>query len=621
MAVSPAFENRGLNGRGDWRSTWMLAGHFLGREAQVTNATVTLSRAPYHPSTHAMADLTSIASGTPDRCAEGSLRSDIMVPMRDGVRLATDVYLPDAAGPFPAILVRLPYGKTDPHCALPPVARHWTRKGYACVVQDVRGKWGSEGAFKPADGATETADGYDTLAWLADQDFCNGAIGMWGESYYGFTSYAGAVSGHPALRAIAPGNIGVDRYRNVFRGGAFQFNTMGNWALSMVVSTAQDVIAADPWHLPLAEIPAKAGLESPYYQDMLANPRRGPFWAARSLLTAYDRIRIPVLCWGGWYDNFLGGQLHDFRLLTERNKADGLDHIYLFVGPWDHSGSAEQTDRIGANFVGLHGAHRWDKYQTFFDRYVMGLDNGFDRGPRVEYFTIGASEWRRSPSWPPPDMVPTPFYLSSGGRANTLAGDRRLSPTPPAEEPTDHYDYDPLDPVADTVDMNCWSMASELRDRTEVERRADVLVYSTPPLAEPLEITGPIEATIHAASSAVDTDFWLGLVDVSPDGYGTLIQDGILRASARFGDQSAPPLRADEIVAYRIDLWAASYLLKAGHRLRLEVTSSCFNKFNRNTNTGQPIGQADRTVVARQTIYHDAQHPSLVMLPLARPAG
>ena len=584
----------------------------------MSQAAPIVSRAPYHPSAHVSADLTEIASGTPDRCAEGRLLSDLMVPMRDGVRLATDVYLPDAAGPFPTILVRLPYGKTDPHCALPPVARHWTRKGYACVVQDVRGKWGSEGVFKPADGRTETDDGYDTLDWLARQDFCNGAVGMWGESYYGFTSYAGATSGHPALRAIAPGNIGVDRYRNVFRGGAFQFNTMGNWALSMVVSTVQDVIAADPWHLPLSEIPAKAGLVSPYYHEMLANPRRGAFWAERSLLQAHERVRIPVLCWGGWYDNFLGGQLHDFRILTERNRAAGLDHIHLFVGPWDHSGSAETTDRIGANYVGLHGAHRWDKYQAFFDHYVMGLDNGFERGPRVEYFTMCANEWRGAASWPPPEAVATPFYLSSGGRANTLAGDGLLSLVPPGDEPPDHYDYDPRDPVADTVEMNCWSIAAALRDRSDVERRGDVLVYATPPLAEPLELTGPIEVVLHAASSAVDTDFWAGLVDVNPAGYATLIQDGIIRASARLGDAPAPPLTPGEVVAYRIDLWATSYELKAGHRLRLEVSSSCFNKFDRNTNTGLPLGQAAGTVVAHQTLFHDALRPSHILLPLVR---
>ncbi|MDA0220373.1 MAG: CocE/NonD family hydrolase [Proteobacteria bacterium] len=573
-------------------------------------------RAPYHPTaSKTIIELTDIASGTPDRAQAGAVTSDIMVAMRDGIRLATDVYLPDAAGPFPAMLIRLPYGKTEAHCAMPATAAHWNRKGYACIVQDVRGKWGSEGAFHPADGVTETCDGYDTLEWLAGQPWSNGRVGMWGESYYGFTSLAGATSQHRALRAIAPGNIGCDRYRNVFRGGAFQYNTMGNWALSMVVQSYQDVTAADPWHLPVREIARAAGLESPYFEELIDNLHRGPFWEARSLLAAWDKVRIPVLEWCGWYGCFLGGQIRDFQVLAERNAPDS--HIHLFVGPWDHEGSSEGTSRIGATEVGIHAEHRWDTFQAFFDCYVMGIDNGFGREPRVHYFAMGASQWRKAQAWPPAQTRFEPWYLSSGGRANTLYGDGTLGTAAPAAGmPPDTYAYDPQDPVADTLAMNCWGIAGELGDRREIEVREDVLVYTGPVQEADLDLTGPITARLWAATSAPETDFWLGLVDVNEKGYGTLIQDGILRTSYRDGEGRAPHLKPGEAICYDIDLWATSYTVRKGHRLRLEVTSSCFNKYDRNTNTGLPIGRAAHTVVAQQTILHDALHPSHVLLPV-----
>lgn len=558
----------------------------------------------YHPSQHTGPEYTVVPSGTPNRSAGVTVSSDHMVPMRDGIRLVTDVYLPDGPGPFPVLLIRLPYGKTEPVCAMPLIASFWARKGYACVVQDVRGKWGSEGVFVPAVGQTEVEDGTDTIAWIAGQPFSNGRVGMWGESYYGFTSYAGAVGGHPALKCIAPGDIGVDRYRNVYKGGVFQFNTMGHWALAMNVDTVQDVSGIDPWYLPLKDLPKTGGIEAPYFQELIRNPVRGLFWEERSLLDAHTKVTIPMLSWTGWYDTFLGGQLADWATIAERNRDKR--HCHLLVGPWDHEGSFDQIDRIGGIETGRHGEKRWDTYQAFFDHYLMELDNGFDKRPPVEIFTLGKG-WRFESAWPPKQATPTAYYLASDGRLTTA---------PPGHRSADAYDYDPASPVADTVGGTCWGLARELGDRRELETRPDVLVYSSGPLAQEIEVTGPITATLHVSSTAVDTDFWVGLVHVRADGYATLVQDGILKTSFRDGVGKAPPLEPGRIYTLDIDLWATSVLFKKGERIRVEVSSSAFNKYNRNTNTGEPIADASRTIVARQTVHHGGEHPSRIVLPV-----
>lgn len=558
----------------------------------------------YHPSQHTGPEYTEVPTGTPDRFARVVVSSDHMVPMRDGIRLATDVYHPDAPGPFPAMLIRLPYGKTEPVCLMPLIADFWARKGYACVVQDVRGKWGSEGVFVPAVGQTEVEDGTDTIDWIVQQPFSNGRVGMMGESYYGFTSYAGAVGGHPALRCIAPGDISVDRYRNVYRGGVFHFNTMGYWSLAMDVGTVQDVSKVDPWHLPLKDIPETGGIEAPYFQELIRNPMRGPFWERRSLLDAHVKVTIPILSWTGWYDTYLGPQLTDWSIISARNRDKR--HCHLLIGPWDHEGSYDQIDRIGGIETGNHGRHRWDAYQAFFDHYLMGLDNGFDKRPPVEIFTLGKG-WRFETEWPPERVASKPFFLASGGR---------LSMTPPGDEPPDTYDYDPRHPVADTVGKTCWGIARELGDRREIEARPDVLVYSSGPLDTDMEVTGPIAATLYVASSAVDTDFWVGLVHVRADGYATLLQDGILRTSFRDGAGNAEPLVPGEIYKLDIDLWATSVRFKRGEQIRVEVSSSAFNKYVRNTNTGEPMADAAKIIVARQTVYHDRKHASNIVLPV-----
>lgn len=554
-------------------------------------------------------------SGTKDRCNPGRILRDEMVPMSDGVRLATDVYLPDREGPFPTILTRMPYGKTELYCHMPLTGEFWSKKGYAFVAQDVRGKWGSEGVFEPNSNKNEVTDGYDTIEWITNQSWSNHRIGMWGESYYGFTTYAGAVSQHSDLVCIAPGDISLDRYRATYRNGALQLNTVGMWAISMMAQEYQDIELVDPWHLPLAEMANAAGVPSAYFDHVIANPTRSKFWKERSLLEGYEEIRIPVLHWGGWYDNYLGPVISDWEILRKRNLGSG--HNHLFIGPWDHDGTADKLHRVGRLNVGDGTAkHRWDTFQAFFDHYLMGLDNGFDISSKVQIFVMGANTWRDEKEWPPVGTKYTKYYLHSKGNANSLHGDGMLDTQLPDEEPVDNYAYDPMDPVADTLDMDCWSFAGEMDDRREVEGRRDVLVYTTATLESDIELTGSVTARLYAASSAVDTDFTITLVDVFEDGYANQIQDGIIRASYRDSDIRSSLIEPGRVYGYDVDLWATSYVVKKGHRIRVEVSSSCFNKYDRNPNTGESFGAAVKSVQAKQTIHHSKLYPSCVTLPV-----
>ena len=287
----------------------------------------------------------------------------------------------------------------------------------------------------------------------------------------------------------------------------------------------------------------------------------------------------------------------------------------MLIAPTDHEITPAETHRIGRIDIGKE-AWTYDRLQRFFDYWLKGADNGFDRTPRVEIFTIGDNKWRYKEEWPPARVKYTRYYFHSGGGANTLHGDGLLNREEPGDEPTDSYVYDPNNPVTISLEMQLWSLAQTLKDRASVEQRADVLVYTAPNLEKDLEITGPITVTLFAATSARDTDFTAALIDVFPDGYTHMIQEGIVRARYRNSDSEASLIEPGKIYEYTIDLWATSYVIKQGHRIRVEISSSNFNRWDRNPNTGHEFGMDADTVKATQTIYHDRQHPSHITLPV-----
>lgn len=558
----------------------------------------------YHPASVEAAPPAAYPSSTSDRFPGARLAGELETPMRDGAILRADLYLPEGSERAPVVLIRQPYGRATPSMAFRQNGSFWARKGYACVIQDVRGKFSSEGVFDPM--VHEVEDGYDTVTWISQQPWCDGRVGMWGESYYGFTSLAAAVAAPPALRCIAPGDIASDRHKIWFRQGAFLLNTIGPWAIAMDAPEYADVDKVDSWHLPLVEMASAAGHEGSYFRTLVEHADDPAWWAKRSLRDRIERIRIPVLLWSGWYDNYTSGLLDDFVALVRASPQP--ESVHLLVGPWDHESSGEHTDRAVCIKLPPTGTYRWDSYQGFFDRYLMGLENGFGKAGKVTYFTIGADRWQNAASWPPPEARATPFYLRADGLLSRDA--------PTGDETPDRYRYDPADPVAETVGRNCWALCSALGDRREIETRPDVLSYTTAPLAQDCELSGLITAVLHAASSAVDTDFTITLIDLLADGTANQIQDGIIRAAYRDDPYRPTPIVPGQVYAFAIELAGASYLVKAGHRLRVDISSSCFDRYDRNLNTGARFGHGTEIRVAEQSIHHSADHPSHILLPL-----
>ena len=544
------------------------------------------------------------------------IERDVPVPMSDGVRLFADVYLPDGPGvegPFPVVLIRMPYGKQEAYCYMPSHGKYWAKRGYACVIQDVRGRWGSEGVYEPF--VNEAKDGYETLDWVAAQQWCDGDIGMTGESYYGYTQWAVAPLNHPNLKCISPGDTAADIYASwVYNDNAFCLSTMGGWAY--VINGKQDVneFRFDPWHLPLAEIPATAGAPSKAYSEWMEHQARDAYWDRINVCQRYADVQIPVMHWGGWYDVFLNGTIGGWDGVREHAAPEVRENQWLVIGATDHELSPESTGKIGRLSIRSHGyAH--DRVKQFFDHWLKGEDNTMARGGRVRYFTIGRDEWRTADEWPLAQTEFRRYYLHGRGLANSLSGDGELTIEAPLDEPADRFVYDPRDPVRYWLGTNLWELAKHMGDRRDVERRPDVLVYTTEPVSEDLEVTGPLSVTLHAATSARDTDFTAALVDVFPDGYAHLVREGIKRARFRESDADESPVEPGTVYRYEVDLWATSYVFAAGHRIRLEISSSNFDRYDRNLNTGRFAVDAEMER-AEQTVHHSEAHPSCLTLPV-----
>ncbi len=547
--------------------------------------------------------------------------------MRDGVGLFTDIYLPPGDGPFPVVLTRVPYGKRSDYVFLPAIGQFWVRHGYAYVGQDVRGRFGSEGSFSPyTPNDQEGLDAYDTIEWITRQPWSDGNIGMMGESYYGYTSLIGARSGHPALKAISPGNITMAREKQVLD-GAYPLQASGLWTLNMDDiddGEYQDLSSIDLMHLPLITMGEAHGLRDSLWRDRVGGYLDRPHDWRERLHEGYAQVRVPALHFGGWYDSFTRGSVAIWEGIREHSSDErARDMQWLVMGPWDHnamsvhlSGAPGLTE-IGRIPIGDSSVTTYEEHLVeFFDHTLRGRDNAYGKASRVRYFTIGDNEWRSTSAWPPPTTELTPLYLRADAEATGRAETGGLAPTAPGNEPADTYRYDPSDPVMITSGTDVWGRASALPDRAVLLERADVLTYTSDPLDEALEITGPITVNLFASSTAPDTDFTAALVDVYPDGYSLLIQEGILRASFRDRDAPPSPIEPGDVYLFPIDLWATSYVVPAGHRLRVEISSSNFPRFTRNLNTGHAFGMSDEMATAVQTVYHTSGRPSHILLPV-----
>jgi len=564
------------------------------------------------------------------------IEKNIMVPMRDGVRLATDVYRLEDGVPVPVLVVRTPYNKDGIVSGreLFDILRA-VQSGYTVVAQDVRGRYASEGTFNPH--RQETADGLDAFAWAAVQPWSNGVIGTFGGSYLGATQWLPAREQPPALRAMAPSITFSDGYEGCsYQGGAKVLHDL-RWVVADIVPAEMERRAARGEKLLESDTPLDvdgALTELPlathpfireyagFYPDWLAHRIADNYWLPSAPSAGYEKINVPALNISGWYDIFLWSTLQNYMGMKQRGGTEeARRNQRLIIGPWTHmnfSGSfPEREFGPGASSaaIDLPEIHlRW------FDRWLKGVDNGIDQEPPVKIFVMGIDEWRSEADWPLPDTQYRPYYLHSNGEANTLHGDGILSTEPPGDEPSDVYLYNPLRPVPTVGGQVILPGGNAMgpRDQWAVELRDDILVYSTPVLETAVEVTGPIELRLFVSSSASDTDFTGKLVDVFPDGRAMILTEGILRARYRNSFTELELMEPGKIYELRLNLWATANVFLPGHRIRLEVSSSNFPRFDRNSNTGGDIVNetADQYQPAINHIFHNAAHPSHLILPV-----
>lgn len=573
------------------------------------------------------------------------VQKNIPVAMRDGVTLASDVYRPATGGPFPTVLIRTPYNKELLALLLlvAPDPLRLVQAGFAVVVQDCRGCGSSAGQFTPF--FPEAHDGSDTINWVTLQPWASGSVAMAGGSYLGAVQWLAASEAPTSLLATAPSITSAQYYHPwTYQGGVFQLGFCLLWALgSFALPEIQRRVARREaklselgsamralaqieqlyWHRPLMHLPELEQV-TPFYFDWLDHPGFDAYWQALIPESPSPSFSVPALIIGGWYDPFLGGTLASYQQMKHHAGSEVARRPSLLIGPWSHGvwhgifaerdfGLLASTDAIDVTGEQI----RW------FEYWLKGEENSVLDGPPVKIFVMGRDQWREEEDWPLPDTQYRPYYLSSGGNANTTFGDGILTTEPPGDGPPDHYTYDPADPAptcggATLLPGAQTGVNAGPKDQRAVEARQDVLVYTTAPLACDLEVIGPVELTLYVASSARDTDFTGKVVDVYPDGRALLLTDGILRARYRRSFSQTELLERDTVYELHVDLVATANVFLAGHRIRLEVSSSNFPRFDRNSNTGGPIARETEaeSVIAINQIFHDRQHPSTLRLPI-----
>lgn len=549
----------------------------------------------------------------------------VPVPMRDGVTLYADVYRPAKEGKYPVLVSRTPYGtERFPKAYDEPL--FFAQRGYVFVYQDVRGRHESEGKWEPF--RDDINDGYDTVEWAAKQPWSTGKVGMQGHSYGGHVQWRAAMAKPPHLTTIFPLVASTSLYHNwITLNGAWRLAFNFGWG---PVRQESRIMQNTGIHggkeapesqrygpvvrsLPLIAMQELLGRHARFYTDWIRHPDYDEYWKAIDVEEVFDQIEMPVHTHGGWFDLFLQGTLNGYTGIAKRA---GPRRAHLVVGPWEHGVSRKTGDLdFGPDAL----VEREVFELRWYDYWLKGIDNGLASDPPVKLFVMGRNQWRAETEYPLARTQYRKLYLTSGGHANTSAGDGALSwDVPAAASPDDRYTYDPANPVPSSGGNNCCGVPtlSGPRDQRPIENRQDVLVYTSKVLTRELEVTGPVKVVLHAASDAPDTDFVAKLIDVFPDGRAIALCEGILRARYREGTSRPRLLEPGKSYELGIDLVGTSNVFLPGHRIRVDVTSSHFPQFDRNPNTGAPFGMGAEIRKARQTIHHSAEKASHVLLPV-----
>jgi hypothetical protein len=551
------------------------------------------------------------------------LLENLSTAMRDGVALRGDLYQPDLDERRPVLLTRTPYGKQG--YREDSLTRKAVERGFAVFVQDVRGRYASDGRFDPY--RQDGRDGHDTIEWLAAQPWSNGRVGMAGLSYPGAVQWLAAVEAPPHLACIFPAMC--------FSSGRQFFYFNGAWDLSWIPWTANNIApdirrrnniagpktaaeARAAWrrdgraalrHVPLDTLPLLKGVTD-FYFDWLDHPDDGSFWDFADIESKHERVRVPTFSFSGWHDEGYGpvGATRNFSGMRRRGPASTANLHRLVIGPWTHGEPTPKSTKVGDRDFGSAAGLDYDALVLdWCDWHLRGIDRGIAATPPVRLFVMGANEWRDARDWPWPGTTPRTLYLRAGGR---LAGQG-----PAAAEAPDAYTFDPNDPVEDPH----YEAGLGPHDQRAIERRADVLTFTTDPLPEDLEVVGNIAIHLWIASSAPDTDFVARVLDVEPGGPAWNLMSPTLEViRARYRADEREPELMEPGRPYELVLrWGMTgHQFKKGHRIRLQVTSSFFPHVDRNPNTGRPVPHEGTLMPARQTIFHDATRPSRVVLPV-----
>ncbi|MPY87058.1 MAG: CocE/NonD family hydrolase [Luteitalea sp.] len=555
----------------------------------------------------------------------------VPVRMRDGVTLYADVYRPVDEGRYPVLVSRTPYS-TERFPTAYSAAVYFAQRGYVYVFQDVRGRHESEGAWDPFRNGER--DGYDTVEWAGGQPWSNGKVAMQGGSYLGQNQWRAAQAAPPSLVTIFPSVASTSIYHD-------WITLNGGWRLSFNFGWGpvrqESRIMQNPgphsvdglravhydhvqWHLPLNTMQQQVGRNAEFYDDWLANPDYNEYWKPLNVEEMFDQIAIPVHTFGGWFDIFSQGTLRGYVGMSQKGATDEARRMsHIVIGPWGHGPSQETGDvdfGPDANVNALAVQLRW------YDYWLKGIDNGLAKEPPVKLFVMGRNEWVYEREYPLARADDRPLYFASGGNANSDRGDGGLTWEKPTGASTpDRFRYDPDDPVPSLGGNNCCGTPtlSGPRDQRPIERRRDILIYTSDFLEEEIEVTGPVKVVLYASSDAEDTDFVAKLVDVHPDGTSYNMAEGILRARYRESLTKPSLLTPGQVYRLEIDLVGTSVAFQKGHRIRVHVTSSHFPQFDRNPNTGATFGTTDKVRVAMQTVYHDAKRASHILLPVIPP--
>jgi putative CocE/NonD family hydrolase len=588
-----------------------------------------------------------VSPGWPSAKYEVELRESVWVPMRDGIRLSTDLYVPKGVSErLPVIMIRTPYDKRA-HRRGTSAAWMFAGQGYVVAVQDTRGKFESEGSYTIS--KDDVADGSDATTWLATQPWSSGKVGTYGCSYLGDTQVMQARTRNPHHTAMLPQAAGSSihyRYFGTIDGGAIELAGALGWFrgsgskrylkypedMSPGVRRYFEIGPVLPpiadyrpiWNsLPVVDMMKKAGGPPTDFEDFVSHAPGDPWWDQFGYIKPADRFDVPSLQVNSWYDFGVAETLQQFnQFRTNAESARARDNQFIIVSPTEHCRSEAATERtiVGKRDLGDARLAYRDLYLRWFEYWLKGVENGVTAMPKIRLYVMGRNVWRDEHEWPLARTQYVKYYLHSGGRANSRFGDGALNATPPGTEPPDVYVYDPASPVPSVGGPGCCSGSSEAAsgafDQSEVEQRHDVLVYSTPPLERGLEVTGPLEAILYVSSTTRDTDFTAKLVDVYPDGTAYNIQESILRARYRDGFTTSVWMRPDNTYRVRIDLKASSNYFGQGHRIRLEISSSSFPRYDRNLNTGGNNYDEIRWLTARNTVHHTGVHPSHIVLPI-----